>query len=51
MNAVEFQQWVIQNPILALSGIITLSALLFLIARSVIARGLIYLAARTKTTV
>ncbi len=50
MSAVEFQVWVMQNPILALSGIIILSALLFIIARSVMARGLIYLAARTKTT-
>jgi miniconductance mechanosensitive channel len=51
MSAVEFQQWVIQNPVLALGGIFLLSTLFFLIARSVIARGLIYLAARTRTTV
>ena len=43
----EFQLWVDQNPILALSGIIIAGVLLFVIARSVVARGLIYMAGRT----
>lgn len=49
MSAVEFQTWVEQNPTLALSGIILLSAVIFVIARSIIARGLVALAMRTKT--
>jgi miniconductance mechanosensitive channel len=51
MSAIEFQTWVEQNPTLALSGIVLLSAVIFVIARSIIARGLIALAARTKTRV
>ncbi len=43
----EFQIWVDQNPILALSGILILGVLLFLLARGVVARGLIYMAGRT----
>ena len=43
----EFQLWVDQNPILALSGILITGVLLFVIARSVVARGLIYMAGRT----
>ncbi len=49
MSAIEFQTWVEQNPALALSGIILLSVIIFILARSVIARGLVALAARTKT--
>jgi miniconductance mechanosensitive channel len=51
MDITAFQLWVEQNPGLALSGIIILGVLMFMIARGVVARGLIYLAGRTTSKV
>lgn len=49
MSITELQLWIEQNPLLAFGGVILLSLVGFFIARSVIARGLIYLAERTET--
>ena len=49
MTTSDLQQWMVDNPILTLVGVIILSLLTFLIARGVLARGLIYIASRTKT--
>jgi miniconductance mechanosensitive channel len=49
MSITELQLWIEQNPLLAFGGVIVLSLVGFFIARSIIARGLIYLAGRTET--
>jgi miniconductance mechanosensitive channel len=45
----EVQEWIVENPLLAVGAAIALSLLFFLIARGIIARGLYYLAGRTET--
>ena len=47
MSTADFQTWVDQNNILALIGLILLSMLVFIFARSVIARGLFSLVKAT----
>jgi miniconductance mechanosensitive channel len=49
MDINEIQVWIDQNPEWAFVGVIVLSIILFVIARWIIARGLIYLANRSKT--
>lgn len=49
MTGTELQQWIEQNPLLAIGAIILLSLVLLFIARLVIGRGLTYLARRTNT--
>ncbi len=49
MDSAQLQQWIDQNPTLALIGILLLSLIGFLLARAVIARGLMGIAKRTKT--
>lgn len=48
MEASDLQTWIAQNTAIALIGLLMLSVLLYIFTRSVIARGLIYLAGRTK---
>jgi miniconductance mechanosensitive channel len=45
----ELQLWIDQNPLGALGGLISLSVLFFFIARFLLARGLMYISARTET--
>lgn len=45
----EVQEWIVENPLMALVAAIGVSLLFFLIARGIIARGLYYLAGRTET--
>ena len=47
MSTAEFQNWVDQNNVLALIGLIVLSVLAFVFTRSVIARGLFNLVKAT----
>ncbi|HSO26451.1 MAG TPA: mechanosensitive ion channel domain-containing protein [Anaerolineales bacterium] len=42
------QSWLLANPAMAISGILLVGLLLLLFARGFVARGLVYLAARTK---
>jgi miniconductance mechanosensitive channel len=49
MNIESLQAWVTENPLLGFGAIILASVIIFLIARFVIARALIYLATRTDT--
>jgi miniconductance mechanosensitive channel len=49
MDIERIQSWIDQNPELAFLVIIVIGFLLFFIARGIIARGLIYLAKRTRT--
>ena len=49
MTTADLQLWIEQNPLLAFGGVILLSFVLFLIARGIIARGLVYLAHRTES--
>jgi miniconductance mechanosensitive channel len=49
MSIAELQLWIEQKPWLAFGGAVVLSLVGFFIARSIIARGLIYLAGRTET--
>ncbi len=51
MGTVDFQTWVEQNPVVAVSAILIFSVALFLFTRNLLARGLIQLASRTKTKV
>ncbi|MGD8751527.1 MAG: mechanosensitive ion channel family protein [Anaerolineales bacterium] len=51
MTMENLQVWMEQNPFLAIGATIGLSVLVFLIARGIIARGLIYLSGRTKTSI
>jgi miniconductance mechanosensitive channel len=48
---IDLQLWIEQNPLLAAAALILLSAATFLIARGILARGLLYIARRTKTKV
>ena len=50
-GAIAFQNWVIENPLMALGLLIILSTLLFFFTRNVIARGLVRLASRTTNKV
>jgi miniconductance mechanosensitive channel len=49
MTASDLQQWMVDNPILTLVGVLILSLITFIIARGILARGLIYITSRTKT--
>ncbi|NIM93154.1 MAG: mechanosensitive ion channel [Anaerolineales bacterium] len=49
MDIADLQLWIEQNPLLAFLGILGISILIFLIARGIIARGLVYLAKRSDT--
>lgn len=51
MSTTDLMAWAVQNPSLALGAVILLNIVLFIIARLVIGRGLIYLAGRTSTKV
>ena len=51
MTIADFQNWVAQNAINALSSITIASVILLLIARNVVARGLTYLAKHTSTQI
>jgi miniconductance mechanosensitive channel len=43
----QLQLWASQNPVLAMAGLIVLSAVVFVLARNVIARNLLHVAKRT----
>lgn len=49
MDAMAFQEWVIQNPLMAAAVIILCSIVLFWFTRNIIARGLVSIAAHTST--
>lgn len=49
MTIMDLQLWIEQNPLYALMSIVLLNAVLFFLARGIIARGLIYLARRTES--
>lgn len=49
MDISQIQEWLDQNILLGLSGLIVIGAVVFFIARIIIARSLIYIARRTKT--
>ena len=49
MDISIIQTWIDQNPELAFLCVVVVSFILFLLARGVIARGLVYLAKRTRT--
>ena len=51
MDTAEIQTWIAQNPTLALTGAITLSVLIFFLARLIIGKGLFSLAKLTRTRV
>ena len=51
MTTADLLLWSTQNPALAISGVIILSVALFFFVRATIARGLIYIAARTASKV
>jgi miniconductance mechanosensitive channel len=51
MSVEQFQFWLKQNPFITISASITAILLLFLFARNVVARGMIYIASRTQTKV
>lgn len=51
MNIKDLQLWVETYPLLGFGGLLLLSFALFIIARAVVARGLVYLSSRTKTKV
>jgi miniconductance mechanosensitive channel len=51
MESSNFQAWVEQNPVVAVSAILIFSIALFLFTRNILARALIHLASRTKTKV
>ena len=44
----ELQLWIDQNPLGAIGGLIALSVVVFLVARFLLARGLMYITARTE---
>lgn len=49
MSVSDLQQWLVDNPVVTLIGVIILSIITFLIARGILARGLIYIASHTRT--
>lgn len=51
MDLVAFQNWIEQNPIPAFISILILNLFIFTIARSILARGLIYVSGRTETII
>lgn len=51
METSNFQAWVEQNTVIAVSAILIFSIALFLFTRNILARALIHLASRTKTKV
>ena len=51
MNSTDLQLWIEQNPVVAISTMITICIVLFLFTRNFIARGLIHLAGRTQSKV
>lgn len=51
MPSFDIQNWVDQNPVLAISMMVILSTVLFFFTRNIIARGLMYLASRTVSKV
>ena len=51
METADFQTWVEQNPVIAVSLVLIFSVVLFFFARNILARGLIRLASRTKSKV
>ena len=48
MGATDLQTWITNNTTLALVGVLVLSILILMFTRGIIARGLIYLAGRTR---
>ena len=48
MTTNELQLWIDQNPLGAIGGLIALSVVVFLVARFLLARGLMYITARTE---
>ncbi len=48
MNVIAFQEWISANPALALAGAVVLLLIIYLIARVVFGRGLLYLTSLTK---
>lgn len=48
MDVSVIQAWIAENPLLALGGALVLLAAIYAIARGVVARGVIYIAARTR---
>ena len=51
MNTLDIQRWVAENMFSAITLGILIGAILFLFTRNIIARGLMQLAAHTKTKV
>ncbi len=51
MTSAELLLWIEQNPGLGMGGLVVVSLLVFILARLVIGRGLVFLAAHTKTKV
>jgi miniconductance mechanosensitive channel len=51
MTTVEVQEWILANPLYTFLITLALSLVAFLIARLIIARGLVALARRTKTQI
>ena len=48
MNVIVLQAWIAQNPKIALAGAVILLLVIYLIARIIFGRGLIYITTRTK---
>ena len=49
MDITQLQMWIEQNPLPAFGGVILIGFILFVVARGIIARGLLYIAQRTES--
>lgn len=51
MTSADFLLWIQQNPAVGMAAVVSASVIVFVLARLVIGRGLVFLAGRTKTKV